>query len=87
MPGLWRFLVAMLFDGLDGRVARLTGTSSAFGAQYDSLSDMVSFGLAPALLTFNWALTGLGQGWLGGGVYLCRLRSLAAGPVQCADAK
>lgn len=56
--------VAMLFDGMDGRVARLTNTSSAFGEQYDSLSDMVSFGLAPALVMFNWALVYLGKfGW------------------------
>ena len=59
--GAVAILVAMVFDGLDGRVARLTGTNSAFGAQYDSLADMVSFGVAPALLTFNWALTDLGK--------------------------
>ena len=68
--GAVAILVAMIFDGLDGRVARMTQTSSAFGAQYDSLSDMVSFGLAPALLTFNWALTGLGKvGWVAAFVY------------------
>lgn len=56
--------VAMVFDGLDGRVARMTHTSSAFGEQYDSLSDMVSFGLAPALVAFSWGLSGLGKlGW------------------------
>ncbi|MFP4649036.1 MAG: CDP-diacylglycerol--serine O-phosphatidyltransferase [Halorhodospira sp.] len=49
-------LVAMIFDGLDGRVARLTGTQSAFGVQYDSLADMVSFGLAPSAVVFLWAL-------------------------------
>lgn len=55
---------AMIFDGLDGRVARITNTSSAFGVEYDSLSDMVSFGLAPALVMFNWALAPLGKyGW------------------------
>jgi CDP-diacylglycerol--serine O-phosphatidyltransferase len=55
---------AMVFDGLDGRIARLTNTQSAFGVQYDSLSDMVSFGVAPALVTFNWALLQLGKiGW------------------------
>ena len=53
--------IAMVFDGLDGRVARLTNTSSAFGAEYDSLSDMVSFGVAPALVVYNWALADLGQ--------------------------
>ncbi len=56
--------VAMVFDGLDGRVARLTNTSSKFGAEYDSLSDMVSFGVAPALVVFSWALDDLGKfGW------------------------
>ncbi|MDN3638544.1 CDP-diacylglycerol--serine O-phosphatidyltransferase [Simiduia curdlanivorans] len=56
--------VAMLLDGLDGRVARLTNTSSAFGEQYDSLSDMVSFGVAPALVMFSWALQDMGKlGW------------------------
>lgn len=56
--------VAMIFDGLDGRVARLTNTSSKFGAEYDSLSDMVSFGVAPALVMFSWALGELGKfGW------------------------
>src|SRR5918911_958910 len=48
--------IAMVMDGLDGRVARLTNTQSAFGAEYDSLSDMVAFGVAPALLAFGWAL-------------------------------
>ncbi len=53
--------VAMVLDGLDGRVARLTNTQSAFGAEYDSLSDMVAFGLAPALLAYQWALSELGN--------------------------
>jgi len=62
--------VAMVFDGLDGRVARLTKTSSAFGAEYDSLADMVSFGVAPALLMFNWALTDAGKvGWVAAFLY------------------
>ncbi|HSC83547.1 MAG TPA: CDP-diacylglycerol--serine O-phosphatidyltransferase [Pseudomonas sp.] len=51
--------IAMVLDGLDGRVARLTNTQSAFGAEYDSLSDMVAFGLAPALLAYQWALSEL----------------------------
>ncbi|CAD5106927.1 CDP-diacylglycerol--serine O-phosphatidyltransferase [Zestomonas carbonaria] len=51
--------VAMVLDSLDGRVARLTNTQSAFGAEYDSLSDMVAFGLAPALLAYEWALSDL----------------------------
>jgi CDP-diacylglycerol--serine O-phosphatidyltransferase len=62
--------VAMLMDGLDGRVARLTNTQSDFGAQYDSLSDMVAFGLAPALVVYLWALSGLGKvGWLAAFIY------------------
>ena len=51
--------VAGLFDGIDGRVARLTGTSSEFGVQYDSLADLVSFGMAPALVMYHWALVGM----------------------------
>lgn len=52
---------AMVLDGLDGRVARLTNTQSEFGIQYDSLSDMVSFGLAPALVMYIWALSAMGR--------------------------
>lgn len=62
--------IAMVLDGLDGRVARMTNTQSAFGAEYDSLSDMVSFGLAPALVVYAWALEGLGKiGWLAAFIY------------------
>jgi CDP-diacylglycerol--serine O-phosphatidyltransferase len=62
--------IAMVFDGLDGRVARLTNTQSAFGAEYDSLSDMVSFGAAPALVIYEWALRGLGKiGWIAAFIY------------------
>jgi len=62
--------LAMVLDGMDGRVARLTNTQSAFGEQYDSLSDMTSFGVAPALVAYEWALRGLGQwGWAGAFVY------------------
>ncbi len=58
--------VALLMDGLDGRIARLTNTQSDFGKEYDSLSDMVAFGLAPALVVYQWALVHLGKiGWLG----------------------
>jgi CDP-diacylglycerol--serine O-phosphatidyltransferase len=56
--------VAMVLDGLDGRVARLTKTQSAFGAEYDSLSDVISFGAAPALVVYEWALRDMGKlGW------------------------
>jgi CDP-diacylglycerol--serine O-phosphatidyltransferase len=62
--------VAMVLDGLDGRVARMTHTQSEFGAQYDSLSDMVSFGAAPALVVYEWALKGMGKlGWIAAFVY------------------
>ena len=61
---------AMVMDGLDGRVARMTGTQSDFGAEYDSLADMVAFGLAPALVIYLWALFDLGKvGWLAAFVY------------------
>jgi CDP-diacylglycerol--serine O-phosphatidyltransferase len=71
-------LVAALLDALDGRVARLTHTETDFGVQYDSLSDLISFGLAPALLTFNWSLASLGGsgslagklGWLAAFVFV-----------------
>ncbi|MFT6133472.1 MAG: CDP-diacylglycerol--serine O-phosphatidyltransferase [Shewanella sp.] len=62
--------IAMICDGLDGRVARLTNTQSDFGAEYDSLADMVSFGMAPAILAYNWALQDLGKvGWLAAFIY------------------
>ena len=63
--------IAMIFDGLDGRVARMTNTQSEFGAEYDSMADMVSFGMAPALVAYNWALSGLNKlGWLAAFVYV-----------------
>jgi CDP-diacylglycerol--serine O-phosphatidyltransferase len=62
--------VAMVMDGLDGRVARMTNTQSDFGAEYDSLSDMVSFGVAPALVMYVWALKPMGKlGWIAAFVY------------------
>ncbi len=62
--------IAMVLDGLDGRVARMTNTQSEFGVQYDSLSDMVSFGIAPALVIYQWSLSGLGKlGWFAAFVY------------------
>ncbi len=69
--------VAMVLDSVDGRVARLTHTESEFGAEYDSLSDMVSFGIAPALVMYEWALAGMANlgwvpaklGWLAAFVY------------------
>jgi CDP-diacylglycerol--serine O-phosphatidyltransferase len=62
---------AMVLDGMDGRVARLTNTQSSFGEQYDSLSDMTSFGVAPALVIYEWMLHDLGRwGWLAAFVYV-----------------
>ncbi len=71
--------VAMLFDGLDGRVARMTHTTSDFGAQLDSLSDMACFGIAPALVMYSWSLHGMGKpGWLAAFVYaVCSCLRLA----------
>ena len=61
---------AMVLDSLDGRVARMTNTQSTFGEQMDSLSDMVSFGAAPALIVYEWALKGMGKaGWVAAFVY------------------
>jgi CDP-diacylglycerol--serine O-phosphatidyltransferase len=63
--------VAMIFDGLDGRVARMTNTQSQFGAEYDSMADMVSFGVAPALVAYNWGLAELGKiGWLAAFIFV-----------------
>jgi CDP-diacylglycerol--serine O-phosphatidyltransferase len=63
--------IAMIADTLDGRVARMTNTQSAFGAEYDSLADMVSFGIAPALLVYTWSLFYLGKiGWLAAFLYV-----------------
>ena len=63
--------IAMITDTLDGRVARLTNTQSAFGAEYDSLADMVSFGIAPSVIAFAWSLSDLGKlGWLAAFFYV-----------------
>jgi CDP-diacylglycerol---serine O-phosphatidyltransferase len=78
-PAALAVFVAMIMDGLDGRIARLTHTESAFGKEYDSLSDMVSFGLAPALVIYEWALKDMANygwgwgklGWLGAFFYAC----------------
>ena len=62
--------IGMVADGLDGRIARMTNTESAFGAEYDSLSDMVTFGVAPALLLYSWSLHQFGKlGWLVAFIY------------------
>ncbi len=62
--------VAMILDGLDGRVARMTNTQSKFGAEYDSLADMVTFGVAPGMIAYSWALNDLGKfGWMVAFIY------------------
>ena len=79
--------VAMILDAADGRIARMTSSESAFGAEYDSLSDMVAFGVAPALVAFSWALSGLGQiGWVVTFVYMaCAALRLARFNTQESD--
>ena len=60
-------LIAMVLDGLDGRLARLTGTESEFGKEYDSLADLVAFGVAPAIIVYQWGLVRLADyGWIWG---------------------
>jgi len=67
VPAAVAALVALVFDGLDGRVARLINAETDFGAEYDSISDAITFGLAPAVLIYQWALQPFGNvGWLGG---------------------
>ena len=80
----WAIFIAGILDGLDGRIARLTNTQSAFGAQFDSLSDMVSFGVAPALIMFSWAFEPLGRlGWAASFIYMsCAALRLARFNVQ-----
>jgi CDP-diacylglycerol--serine O-phosphatidyltransferase len=80
----WAIMIAGVCDGLDGRIARLTNTQSAFGAQFDSLSDMVSFGVAPALIMFSWAFGSLGNvGWAASFIYMsCAALRLARFNVQ-----
>jgi len=80
---LW-ILVSSIFDGLDGKVARLTGTSSKFGVEYDSLADLVAFGVAPGLLMYCWALKPFGRlGWLAAFLFVvCGALRLARFNVQ-----
>jgi CDP-diacylglycerol--serine O-phosphatidyltransferase len=80
----WAIMIAGVLDGLDGRIARLTNTESAFGAQFDSLSDMVSFGVAPALIMFSYAFAPLGRlGWAASFIYMsCAALRLARFNVQ-----
>lgn len=72
---VYAIMIAMILDGLDGRVARLTGTESAFGKEFDSLADMVSFGVSPALVMFCWRFQDLGK--LGWAVSFCYVAAVA----------
>lgn len=85
----WLVVLAMFFDGMDGRVARLTGSTSRFGVEYDSLSDLVAFGVAPALLMYNWALAPYGRvGWIGAFfLVLCGALRLARFNTQVAEVR
>ncbi|PLX80314.1 MAG: CDP-diacylglycerol--serine O-phosphatidyltransferase [Desulfuromonas sp.] len=80
----WFILIAAIFDGLDGRVARLTGTTSKFGSEYDSLADLIAFGVAPGLLMYAWALKPFGKfGWLAAFLFvICGALRLARFNVQ-----
>lgn len=83
-PACIAIFAAMILDGLDGRVARMTNTQSAFGAEYDSLSDCVAFGVAPALVVYAWSLSSLGKiGWMVAFIYTaCAALRLARFNVQ-----
>ena len=71
-PACIAIVIAGFLDALDGRIARLTNTTSEFGVQYDSMSDLVAFGVAPAILLFSWALQDLGKiGWIIAFLYMC----------------
>ncbi len=80
----WFILISSIFDGLDGKIARLTGTTSKFGVEYDSLADLVAFGVAPGLLMYAWALKPFGKlGWLAAFLYVvCGALRLARFNVQ-----
>lgn len=80
----WFILISAVFDALDGKVARLTGTTSRFGVEYDSLADLVAFGVAPGLLMYAWALQPFGKlGWLAAFLYVvCGALRLARFNVQ-----
>jgi CDP-diacylglycerol--serine O-phosphatidyltransferase len=77
-------LVSLVFDGLDGRIARMTNTTSKFGAEYDSLSDLIAFGVAPALLAYIWVMSSAGKlGWMAGFLFVaCGALRLARYNIQ-----
>jgi CDP-diacylglycerol--serine O-phosphatidyltransferase len=77
-------LASMVFDGLDGRIARITNTTSKFGAEYDSLADLIAFGVAPSMLAFIWAMSSYGKlGWMAGFLFVvCGALRLARYNIQ-----
>jgi CDP-diacylglycerol--serine O-phosphatidyltransferase len=84
----WVILLAAFFDGLDGRIARATGSTTHFGVEFDSLSDLISFGAAPAILMYNWALQPFGRiGWMAAFLFaLCGALRLARFNTQSSEA-
>jgi CDP-diacylglycerol--serine O-phosphatidyltransferase len=84
LAAAWAVFVALILDGLDGRIARMTHSTSSFGVQYDSLADLVSFGVAPALLIYLWALRPFKQfGWVAAFLFVvCGALRLARFNVQ-----
>ena len=75
-------VIAGVFDNLDGKIARATNTTSNFGVEYDSLADLISFGLAPGLMMYLWALEPLGENGLACGLFVYGLWGVASGPLQ-----
>ena len=84
VPAAIAILVSVVFDGLDGRIARLTNTTSKFGAEYDSLADVIAFGVAPSLLAYSWAMSIYGKwGWMAAFLFvLCGALRLARYNIQ-----
>jgi len=84
LPAAWAILISLVLDGLDGRIARMTHSTSSFGLQYDSLADLVAFGVAPALLVYLWALKPFKQfGWVAAFLFVvCGALRLARFNVQ-----
>ena len=89
LKAAWAIVAASVFDGLDGRSARMTKTTSRFGVEYDSLSDLIAFGVAPALLSYSWALNSWGRwGWMAAFLYVaCGAIRLARFNVQTGTVK
>lgn len=85
----WAIIFAMLFDGIDGRVARATGATTAFGVEYDSLSDLIAFGAAPAILMYNWVLHPFGRiGWMAAFLFaICGALRLARFNTQSSEVR